>query len=281
MRSVDSLARVGVKVAALPIGIVKRRRAGDVVVLCYHRVGSGGREIDIPRAQFDDQVAALAASGTVLTMEEALAGSRGGVVLTVDDGFRDFHDAVLPVLERHRVPALLYLATGFVDRGDPRTGVGPEEALTWSMLEEAVSTGLVDVGSHTHRHVDLARVSEREAEDELHRSKQLVEDRLSRPCLHFAPPWGRTSPAAERVARRLFASSAPHGWRTNRTGRFDPFRLGRTPVLRNDSGFLFRMKARGLLDAERHAYRLLRRGPWAPAETFEAARPAPRIEETT
>lgn len=258
------LARMSVKLAALPIGAVSRRREGDVIVLCYHRVGVGGREIDIPRRTFVEHLDMLAAEGCVRTLDEAIAGA-GGVVLTFDDGFRDFHDIVLPLLEGTGLPALLYLATRFVDAGDPRSAIGADQALTWPMLEEAASTGLVTIGSHTHGHVDLGRASERVAEDEMRRSKVLVEDRLGRPCNHFAFPWGKASASAQRVARRHFTTAAVDGWRTNRNGRIDPKRLGRTPVLRSDAGFFFHAKMHGWLDGERLAYRALRRGPWTPS----------------
>jgi len=263
MTSVDALIRVGVKVAALPVGAAFRRRAGDVVILCYHRIESGRREIDVPHGRFVDHLEALAADGAVRSLEGALSDPAGGVVLTFDDGFRDFHDVVLPELVRTGLPALLYLATGFVDAGDPRSAVGRGQALTWQMLEEISSTGLVTIGSHTHAHVDLSRATERVAEDEMRRSKDLVEDRLGRACTHFAYPWGKASPAAERAARRHFATAALGAWRTNRAGRMDHHRLGRTPILRSDTGYFFRAKVRGQLDGERVAYRVLRRGPWA------------------
>jgi peptidoglycan/xylan/chitin deacetylase (PgdA/CDA1 family) len=247
-----------VKLAALPFGL-PGRRPGDVVVLLYHRVGAGAREVDLPLSAFERQVAWLRRHERVLSLEEALAGDPdGGVVVTVDDGYRDFHDSVLPVLARHAVPATLYLATGLVADGGRR----PSEALTWSQLAEAVSTGLVTVGSHTHSHADLSRATEREAEEEMRRSKDLIEDRLGVPCRHFAYPWAVASAASERAARRLFDSAALHAWRTNRRGRMDPHRLGRVPVLRSDDLAFFRAKARGMLDGEAFAYRLLRRGPW-------------------
>jgi peptidoglycan/xylan/chitin deacetylase (PgdA/CDA1 family) len=263
--SVDAVVRVGVKVAALPLGAASRRRPGDVTILCYHRVGAGDREIDVPSTRFEEHLESLGAAGGVRSLDEALSDPRGGVVLTFDDGFRDFHETVLPLLVRHRMPAMLYLATGFVDAGDPRSRVTPDDALTWPMLAEATSTGLVTVGSHTHGHVDLAGAGEVESEEEMRRSAELVEDRLGTPCSHFAFPWGKASPAAERAARRRFATAALEAWKTNRGGRIDPHRLGRTPVMRSDGGFFFRAKARGQLDAERLAYRALRRGPWAPA----------------
>jgi peptidoglycan/xylan/chitin deacetylase (PgdA/CDA1 family) len=265
MRSASALVRIGVKVAALPLGAAARRRSGDVTILCYHRVGVGEREIDVPRALFEEHLETLAADADVRSLDDALSDPRGGVVVTIDDGFRDFHDVVLPALVRHRVPALLYLATAFVDAGDPRSGVGPADALTWSMLAEATSTGLVTIGSHTHGHVDLSRAREAESEEEMRRSTELVEDRLGMACTHFAFPWGTASRAAERAARRRFATAALDAWKTNRGGRFDPHRLGRTPIMRSDRGFFFRAKARGQLNGERLAYRALRRGPWAPA----------------
>jgi peptidoglycan/xylan/chitin deacetylase (PgdA/CDA1 family) len=265
MRSVGSLVRVGVKVAALPLGAGARRRPGDITILCYHRVGAGGREIDVPRDRFREHLEALVADGGVRSLDDALSDRRGGVVLTFDDGFRDFHEVVLPLLARYRLPALLYLATAFVDAGDPRSEVGPDEALTWPMLEEAVASGFVTIGSHTHGHVDLSRAGEVQSEREMRRSKEAIEDRIGTACEHFAYPWGKASAAAERSARGLFRTSALEAWRTNRAGKFDRHRLGRTPVFRSDAAFFFRAKARGQLDGERLAYRALRRGPWAAA----------------
>jgi peptidoglycan/xylan/chitin deacetylase (PgdA/CDA1 family) len=263
--SAETLVRVGVKMVALPLGAASRRQAGDVVILCYHRVADSPREIDVPPARFADQLDAVSSGGRVRSLDDALSGSEGGVVLTFDDGFRDFHDVVLPALVERGMPALLYLATGFVDVGDPRTGIGPDGALSWTMLEEATSTGLVTVASHTHDHVDLSKAGDAEAEEQMRRSKELIEDRLGRSCTHFAYPWGRASAASDAVARRTFRSAALDSWRTNRRDRLDAHRLGRTPVFRSDSDVFIRAKARGQLDAEGYAYRLLRKGPWAPS----------------
>jgi peptidoglycan/xylan/chitin deacetylase (PgdA/CDA1 family) len=178
------------------------------------------------------------------------------VVVTFDDGSADFHQHVLPILAEHRLPALLYLATGAV------TDAPRDEAITWSQLGEAVATGLVEVGAHTHGHTDLSRASYAEAEEEMRRCKDLIEDRLGVACRHFAYPWAVGSPEADRAARDLFRTAALSAWRTNRRGRTDLHRLGRTPVLRSDGPRFFRAKVRGMLDGEALAYRVLRRGPW-------------------
>jgi peptidoglycan/xylan/chitin deacetylase (PgdA/CDA1 family) len=257
----SSLARKAVKAAALPGGIVTRRRPGDVVVLLYHRVRGFGGEIDLPATLFERQLAFLADQDRVLTLDQALADDpAGGVVVTVDDGYRDFHEVVLPLLVRYRVPAVLYLATGLVAGEGP--GPDDPEALTWSQLAEAVATGLVTVGSHTHGHVDLSRAAEQTCRDELVRSRDLIEDRLGVACRHFAYPWAVGSATSDRLVRELFDSAALAAWRTNRSGATDPWRLGRTPMLASDGMVFFKAKVQGRLDGEAVAYRLLGRGPW-------------------
>jgi peptidoglycan/xylan/chitin deacetylase (PgdA/CDA1 family) len=249
------------KALVLPLGAGRGRREGDVVVLLFHRIGAGAREIDLPTDVFERRVLELAERDRVVSLDEAIGSGAGGVVLSFDDGFGDFHEHVLPVLVRHRLPAILYLATGLVRNG--RATGSPHENLTWSSLEEIVASGLVTVGSHTHTHRDLAKANERDAEEEMRRSKGLIEDRLGVDCGHFAYPYCVTSPGALRAARRLFRTAATDAWRTNRRDRIDPYRLGRIPILKSDGAVFFRAKARGILDGEGLVYRALRRGPWA------------------
>ena len=257
--SVSSIARRAAKGAVLPVGLVRPRHAGDLVVLLYHRVGAGEREIDLDPDAFDAQMRTVAASGRARSLDDALASPEaGGVVVSIDDGFGDFIEFVLPSLMRHGVPAILYLATGLVEGEEFAPASG---ALSWGQLRDAVATGLVTIGAHTHSHCDLSKLSEAEAEGEMRRSKELIESNLGIDCRHFAYPWSYSSPGAERAARGLFDSAALE-WATNRRGRLDPHRLGRTPVLRNDSPRFFKAKLEGTLDAEALLYRATRRGPW-------------------
>ena len=65
------------------------------------------------------------------------------------------------------------------------------------------ATGLATIGSHTHTHRVLAGASAADAADEIARSVGLIEERLGRPCRHFAYPKAiAPSPAAEVVVRR-------------------------------------------------------------------------------
>jgi len=228
-----------------------RPAAQGVVVLAYHRVGGGSSlELDLEPEVFGEQMHWLAEQRRVVHLDEALGALHGhggppATVVTFDDGTADFVEHALPALAAAGVPATYYVATDFIEsqRSFPDQG----RPLTWAALAEAVATGLVTVGSHTHRHAVMDKVSVAEATDELRRSKELIEDRLGVPAHHFAYPKGvvAASPAVEAVVAGHFRSAAVADSGVNRYGATDPHRLDRTPVQRSDRARHFRAKAAG------------------------------------
>ena len=81
---------------------------------------------------------------------------------------------------------------------------------------------------------------------ELDRSKQLIEDRLGRPCLDFAYPKALPpSPAADVAVRSRFRSAALAGTRANRPGRTDVHRPRRSPIQHSDGMQYFEKKVAG------------------------------------
>jgi peptidoglycan/xylan/chitin deacetylase (PgdA/CDA1 family) len=246
-----------------------------VVVLIYHRVSGGsGLELDLPLDLFEAQAAALAASGRVVPLGDALArladpvatGGPAPVVLTFDDGTVDFVDRALPVLERHRLPVTLYAATSFIDEGRPFPGDG--RPVSWQGLADACATGLVEVGSHTHGHRLLDRLPPVEVAGELDRSIELIGEHLGRPPLDFAYPKAVPgSPAADREVRRRFRSAALAGTRANPFGATDPHRLARSPIQRSDGMHWFERKVGGGMAIEDGLRRRLNRARHAGATT--------------
>ena len=275
---------------AAALGDRVRTRAPEpgVVVLIYHRVGARGApsEIDLPADVFDRQMAWLAETGQVVSLDAALdllAGdppapgaddpSPSGkattsatpgtaatrVVVTFDDGTADLADVALPILARHQVPGTVYLATQYVDEQIPWPADG--SPLSWAGAREMVASGLVTIGSHTHSHVLLDRLSPADAADELDRSQRLIEDNLGVAADHFAYPKAvaATDPAIEDQVRQRFRSAALGGNRPNRYGATDPHRLARTAIQVSDGVTFFRRKAAGGMALEDSVRRALNR----------------------
>ncbi|MCU1430164.1 MAG: Polysaccharide deacetylase [Actinomycetia bacterium] len=246
-----------------------------VVVLLYHRVGgASGLEVDLPVERFEAQMAALAASGRATTLDTALAALEAPsgaavnapVVVTFDDGTADFAEVALPVLVRHRVPALLYVATDFVERR--RSFPDDGTPVSWASLADAASTGLVEIGSHTHTHALLDRAPAADIDMELDRSIELIGERLGTLPGHFAYPKALAgSAAAERAVRARFRSAALAGTRPNRYGHTDPYRLSRSPIQRADGMRFFEQKLAGGMAFEDTLRRAINRVRYAGATT--------------
>jgi peptidoglycan/xylan/chitin deacetylase (PgdA/CDA1 family) len=239
------------KVTAAAADWVRPPRRG-VVVLLYHRIGgASGKEMDLPRDLFERQMEMLAERGTVASLGEALQAlaqpvppPEDPIVVTFDDGTVDFVEQALPVLDRCKIPATLYLATSFVEHGESFSHRGVP--LSWTDVRDALSTGLVTIGSHTHRHLLLDRIDEGSVAEELDRSIELVEDRLGVRPVDFAYPKGVLgAPSAEASVRARFRSAALGGSRANLYGTTDPWRLARSPIQTADRLWGFRRKVEG------------------------------------
>jgi peptidoglycan/xylan/chitin deacetylase (PgdA/CDA1 family) len=222
-------------------------------------------ETDLPIDLFADQVAYLVENTKLVTLEEGLHAitspapvTSSMVAVTFDDGTADFADAALPVLALHRVPTTLYVATAYLE--DQKSFPHDGEPISWNALRDAQSTGLVSVGSHTHRHALLDRLPPSDVDDELDRSIGLIEERLGGSPAHFAYPNALLgSPVAERSVRKRFRSAALAGTRPNEYGATDLYRLARSPVQISDGMKWFVRKASGGLELEDRVRRFVDR----------------------
>ena len=264
--------RQAVKLVAAGADALRRTGSG-LVVLIYHRIGRRAPiETDLPMELFAEQIGFLAEHADLVTLDEGLravessASTASMVAITFDDGTADFAEVALPVLAGLGVPVTLYLATAFVEEQRPFPDDG--KPISWRALRDACSTGLVSVGSHTHRHALLDRLPPDEVDDELDRSIALIQEHLGLAAAHFAYPKAVPgSRAADHAVRARFRSAALAGTRTNRFGATDPHRLARSPVQVSDGMRWFRRKARGGLELEDRVRGLVNRRRYRHATT--------------
>lgn len=220
-----------------------------LTVLIYHQVGGGtDGAVDTPASEFAWQMEHLAESGMVVTLDEGLrrllsADSTPGVVVTFDDGTADFTDVAVPIMVARGIPSLLYAETDPITSGQPNAS--GHRPTSWSALRDAVATGLLTVGSHTHTHRLLQGLDQATAADELDRSIEAISTNLGHVPEHFAYPKAVDgSPEANGEVRRRFRSAALGGGRSNLIGA-DPYRLQRTPIQRSDTRSMFASKIKG------------------------------------
>jgi peptidoglycan/xylan/chitin deacetylase (PgdA/CDA1 family) len=234
------------------------RPPAGVTILIYHRVGGGsGGEVDLDVDAFRRQLEHLGEHHQVVPLDRvpelldvAPRGSPGRyVVVTFDDGTADFCDHVVPALVEYQVPATLYAATHFISAGERFPWDAPPAS--WGGLRDAVATGLVTIGSHTHTHALLDRADPTSIGAELDRSIEVIGAEIGVAPVHFAYPKALPgSDAAEAEVRGRFTTAALARSRVNEPGRTDLHRLWRTPIQRSDGHDFFVAKAAGGLRLE-------------------------------
>jgi peptidoglycan/xylan/chitin deacetylase (PgdA/CDA1 family) len=113
-------------VAATPLwqltGLLRR---GGCAVLTYHRVGrnrDGFKHISAD--DFRRQMRWLREHCSIVAPTDfrracaRMDRLRPSVMVTFDDGYRDYHDVAYPILRELRIPAINFIVTGFADQPD-------------------------------------------------------------------------------------------------------------------------------------------------------------------
>ncbi len=143
--------------AAFRLGVIdlfgRRRAAGRVAVLMYHRIVPDQGPIGVDRfnpmtdtltaSRFEAQVRWLAGRATVIGLDDfqeiLLSGRtppRAAAIITFDDGFRDTRELAGPILARYGLRAVVFASVEAVDRRRPIL----VDELTWRLSRpEAVA----------------------------------------------------------------------------------------------------------------------------------------------
>lgn len=172
-------------------------------VILYHSVApSRSKELfeyHVTPKQFEEQLGFLRDSGfKSINIEdcrnwyyESTPIPARSIMITFDDGYRDFLEYAWPLLKQYGFTANIFLVAGEIaqtNRWDHHYGES-KPLLTWAEIgrlqEEKVS-----FGSHSMTHPMLTKRSWKQIKKELYESKLLLEQGLSVPVTAFAYPYG-------------------------------------------------------------------------------------------
>lgn len=190
------------------LALLGRTKRG-IVVLMYHSVSDADWPFAISSERFERQLRYLRDNGYVFlsAMEAAaiIAGRRDlpekSVLITFDDGYQDFADAALPILERYQAPSAVFVHTG---RSSGELG-NEFPLMDWETIADVSRRG-VAIGNHSHSHPNLKRLAPDDLAQELTAAETLLSDRLGAKPTIFAYPGGKLSNAvADELRRRGYA----------------------------------------------------------------------------
>lgn len=115
-----------------------------------HRIANDFDDLlgGVPPDLFERQIAWLVRHFRFLSMDELVEHFHqkkpvpaNSVVLTLDDGYVDNYTNALPILERHRVPATIYLVTDSIETGE----LPWPQRLAWVLARTELDTLVLDL----------------------------------------------------------------------------------------------------------------------------------------
>jgi peptidoglycan/xylan/chitin deacetylase (PgdA/CDA1 family) len=227
-----------------------------IPILVYHQIaeaprkGSPFRGLYVAPATFARQMAWLKRLGyTGLSMGGLmpyLLGECGGKVvgITFDDGYRNNLTHALPTLTRHGFSSTCYAVSGLLGKTniwDESIGIAQTPLMDEGEIRHWVAGGQ-EIGSHTHRHINLLEADEPGSREEMLMGKTGLESVTARPVEHFCYPYGNFSARHVELARGLGFATATTTQRSRCHAGMDLLQLPRVPVLRSTTLPVFWLK---------------------------------------
>lgn len=184
--------------------------SGVRAILTYHSIENGTKPICVSPKLFRNHIQAIRRGGyaavSLRDLLKADAAAGPAVALTFDDGFSNFAEVAMPILQEHDVPATVFAVSSYVgqtnDWPGQAAGCGGRRLMSWEQLEKAVRAGFT-IGGHTRTHPHLRRLSPSELTDEIAGGLDDIESRLGPCSQYFAYPYGETPAAARQIVSRL------------------------------------------------------------------------------
>lgn len=160
------LALLIVFLLLVPLGAAQA--AGDFIVLCYHEV-ENEKTVSLTRTavragDLAAQFAWLQANGYhPVSLQQILDSRQGGpalpdkaLLLTFDDGKKDFYTRVFPLLKLFRFPVVVALTGHWLNVPDggmvdyDGVPILRSEFVSWAEVREMQRSGLVEIASHSY-----------------------------------------------------------------------------------------------------------------------------------
>lgn len=173
------------------------------------------------------------------------------VVVTFDDGYRDFYRQAFPVLNQYGFSATVFLPTASI--GDKPVSFKGKDCLTWAEVRELNRHGIL-FGSHTVTHPQLRELSAPAINEEITESRKTIEEKLGCAVDSFAYPYAfpQTDADFKKMLREMLRTAGYQTGVCTTVGRAnrnsDPLFMERLPVNSCDDAELFQAKLAGAYD---------------------------------
>ena len=149
--------------------------------------------INTPQS-FEENIKVLLENGyTFISFQELYDAINGKmslpekpILINFDDGYYSNYEYVFPILKKYNVKASIFVVTDKIGKE-----VDGKRYLSWEQCKEMQDSGLVEIFSHSKRHVFYDKLPVRMIRDDVIESYKIIEENLgSKDLKVFAYPYG-------------------------------------------------------------------------------------------
>lgn len=208
----SSMLGYSVKSGAATIDVKPKaeiKASTGIPVLCYHRFGPYKKKDPyfLPIEEFKGQLEIIKEEGfTVITARQLAEGLKKPdtlpakpLVISIDDGYKDFIKHAKPLLDQFGYKATLYIYTDFV---------GAKLGFSKKQLRELEAEGF-DIGSHSASHPKLSKKKKQETEEhylerlkkEMSGSRKKLQEWSQGPVKTIGYPYGLWNAAVAKAGK--------------------------------------------------------------------------------
>jgi peptidoglycan/xylan/chitin deacetylase (PgdA/CDA1 family) len=174
-----------------------------VPILMYHHIDEKGKvsSLSVSPENFQKQMQFLSRYNyNVISLKELVQSlnkreklPKNTVVLTFDDGYQDNYIYAYPVLKRYNFPATIFVIVNTIGKGG---------YLNYAQIKEMVSSGIIEIGSHSLSGAYLPGQSRQQLEQEVGISKKMLENKLGKKVDFFCYPIGGFTEELQEIVKK-------------------------------------------------------------------------------
>lgn len=108
------------------------------------------------------------------------------IVINMDDGYYSNYEYIYPILKKYNVKTSIFIFTDKIGKE-----INGKKYLGWNECIEMNNSGLVEICSHSKRHIFYDKLPVREIRDDVIKSYKTIEEKIGKQKLKvFAYPYG-------------------------------------------------------------------------------------------